>query len=53
MTAKEQAILDIKEELKEQHKSFLAFHKNLNSIMDRLVENQIRLQTSIKKITDD
>jgi hypothetical protein len=53
MTAKEQAILDIKEELKEQHKSFLAFHKNLNSIMDKLVENQLKLQASIRSITND
>ena len=44
MSAKEQAILDIKEDLKKSHKAFLAFHTKLNPIMDKLVRNQITAQ---------
>lgn len=36
--AKIQAIQDIKEELKKEHKHMLMFKKNLNPIMDRLVK---------------
>lgn len=45
--AKQQAIQDIKEELKEQSKSFIAFHKRLNPIINLLVEHQIQLQEKI------
>lgn len=44
MTAKEQAVQDIKDELKLSSKSFLAFRKKLDPIMDKLVENYIKQQ---------
>lgn len=44
MTAKEQAILDIKKDLKETGKSFLAFHQDLNKVMHLLVIQQLRKQ---------
>lgn len=48
MSAKEQAIKDIKSDLREQHKSFLAFHKELNPIMNEIVRNQLNLQQRLK-----
>ena len=36
--AKMQAIQDIKEELRKEHKHMLMFRKNLNPIMDKLVK---------------
>lgn len=47
MTAKQQALMDIKKELKENHKSFLAFRTNLNPVMDKLVNDYIHLQNSL------
>lgn len=44
MTARQQAILDIKEELKAQGKSFLAFRTNLNPVMKELVKDQLSKQ---------
>lgn len=44
MTVEEQAILDIKNELRPRSKCFLTFRKKLNSIMDKLVENYTKLQ---------
>lgn len=44
MTAEEQATLDIKNELRQSSKCFLAFRKKLNPIMDKLVENYTKLQ---------
>ena len=41
MTAKEQAILDIQEELTKQGKAFIAFRTELNPIMDALVKEQL------------
>lgn len=37
--AKKQAIHDIKKSLKEEKKVFLLFRKELNPIMDKIVEN--------------
>lgn len=44
MSAKEQAIKDIKAELKSKGKDFIAFRKSLNGYMDNLVNNQIKAQ---------
>lgn len=44
MTAKQQAIRDIKESLRSERKSFLAFHKELNPVMDYLVNEHIQQQ---------
>lgn len=47
MTAKELAIRDICSDLKERNKSFIAFRKELNSTMRKLVSKQIKKQKSI------
>ena len=47
MTAKQKAILDIKQELRDQAKAFIAFRSELNPIMDELVDNQIKQQERI------
>ena len=44
MTAKSQAIKDIKNDLRKQGRCFLAFHKELDAIMASLVNNQISSQ---------
>lgn len=44
MTVEEQATLDIKDELRQKSRCFLAFRKKLNLIMDKLVENYTKLQ---------
>lgn len=44
MTVEEQATLDIKDELRQKSRCFLAFRKKLNPIMDKLVENYTKLQ---------
>lgn len=44
MTAKEQAVQDIKDELRLSSRSFLAFRKKLDPIMDKLVENYTKMQ---------
>jgi hypothetical protein len=44
MTAREQAVLDIQQELSSKGKCFLAFRTELNSIMEELVNNQIKAQ---------
>jgi hypothetical protein len=50
MSPKEQAIKDIKSELRESGKSFLAFRKNLNPIMRQLTHQQIRQQLSLNPL---
>jgi len=47
--AKEQAIEDIKADLQRNHKAFIAFRSYLNSTMDKLVEEQLQLQTNLAK----
>lgn len=47
MTAKKQAIMDIKDALRQNHKAFIAFRRELNPIMNKLVCNHIRQQQSI------
>ena len=44
MSAKEQAVLDIMADLKNQNKCFIAFRKELNPIMRKLVSYQIKQQ---------
>lgn len=47
MDAKEVAIQDIKDDLKQQSKSFLAFHKQLNPIMKKIVNTYIQQQSNL------
>lgn len=49
MTAKEQAILDIKEDLKNQGKSFLAFHQELNRPIGQILRNHLRNQLKLTR----
>lgn len=44
MTAKETALQDIKDDLKQQSKCFISFREKLNPIMKRMVSNYIKLQ---------
>lgn len=44
MTAKQQALKDIKIELKSLSKSFIAFTASLNPIIKELVNNQLKTQ---------
>ena len=48
-TAKQQAILDIKEDLGRQHKCFIAFHRKLNPAIERLVKAQIYMQEMLNR----
>ena len=47
MTPKDLAVKDMKEDLRRQNKSFLAFHNELNPVMRKLVVSQIKEQASI------
>jgi len=49
MTAEEQAVIDIKDELRQQCRCFLAFRKRLNPVMDRLVDNYTKRQSETHK----
>lgn len=49
MSAKQTAINDIKESLKEENKCFIAFHRVLNPIMDSLVRQQLDEQAKLNK----
>ena len=44
MSAKQQAIKDIREELSKQSKSFIAYRSELNSVMRKLVSNHLKAQ---------
>lgn len=44
MTAKETAIQDIMDDLKQESKCFLSFRKTLNPIMDRIVKSYCKKQ---------
>lgn len=46
-TPKQQAILDIKEDLAKNHKCFIAFRNELNPVMRHLVSIQIHMQMSV------
>ena len=41
MSAKEQAIMDIRQDLQSNGKCFIAFRANLNPIMDKLVNEGV------------
>ena len=45
MSVRELATRDIQEELSRQGKCFLAFHSELDSVMDRIVENELKRRT--------
>ena len=45
--AYQQALQDIKEDCKKNHKSFLAFRSKLNPIMEHLVQQHISAQEKI------
>ena len=54
-SAKEKAIKDIRESLRVQGKCFLAFHRELNPIMDKLVNEHIKAQelcVNSRKVTE-
>ncbi len=44
ITAKQQAVLDILDDLGRDSKCFLAFREKLNPVMEELVKNYIKLQ---------
>ena len=44
MTIEEIATLDIKNDLRKQSRCFLTFREKLNPIMDKLVDNYIKIQ---------
>ena len=48
MSVKEQAIMDIQEELSKRGKAFLAFHSELDEVMEELVNNQLEAQSHAK-----
>ena len=50
MTPKDLAVKDMKEDLRRQNKSFLAFHNELNPVMRKIVSSQIREQVSITNL---
>jgi len=49
MSAKQQAVRDIREALTEANKAFIAFHNELNPIMRKLVREQLEAQKSLNK----
>jgi len=51
MTAQQQAVLDIKEDLKRNSRSFIAFNAKLNPIMRRLVREQLKSQSIINPLS--
>lgn len=47
MTAEQQAIKDIKDDLKRSGKCFITFHSELNPVMDSLVSEYLNKQKSM------
>lgn len=47
MTARGTAIKDIKDDLMQESKSFLAFRKRLDPIMEKMVSDYIEMQEDI------
>lgn len=47
MSAKEQAIIDMLPELEKRNKNFIAFRRELNPVMRKLVSQQIKEQQNI------
>lgn len=48
-SARQQAIKDIREELKNSHKSFIMFRSELNKEMRNIVNEQLKAQRQLKK----
>ena len=44
MDVREQAVMDIQEELSRQGKSFIAFHNELDEVMEEIAEKQDRIR---------
>lgn len=44
MTAKQQALKDIHNDLREQGKAFIAYHRELNQVMRQLVSDHLKQQ---------
>ena len=51
MSARTQAIQDMIPELKKRNKSFIAFRRELNPVMRKLVSQQIKEQQSITPLS--
>lgn len=49
MDAKQKAIQDIRMELKKQHRCFIAFHRELNPVIDAIVNNLLEKQQKKSK----
>ena len=49
MTARQQAERDIRESLKQNHKSFIAFRKELNPVMKEIVSEYTEAQEKSKE----
>lgn len=47
MTAKSMAIKDIKNDLKQEGRTFLSFHRELNPVMKELVREHIKEQNHL------
>lgn len=47
MTAEKSAIEDIKDDLMRESKSFLAFRRKLNPVMQKMVKDYIELQKEV------
>lgn len=49
MSAKQQALKDIKSDLESEGKSFIAFHRELNTPIRNIVNQYLKQQKKIKK----
>lgn len=50
MSARKQAVQDMMPELKKNHKSFIAFRRELNPVMRQLVTEQVKAQQEISQL---
>ena len=50
MSVREMAIRDIKDDLRQSGKCFIAFVKKLNPVMDELVNEQLEAQSNISRV---
>jgi hypothetical protein len=53
MSVREQATMDIMEELEREHKAFVPFREKLNPLMSVLVSNHIRHQEDITPMAEN
>jgi len=49
MTAKQQAVRDIKQELESLGKTFIAFHHELDNPISEITSNYLKAQSHVKK----